>query len=163
MNGYVDDAGRALLDLEVRASASSAASLLTVWIDTAFTGELVVSRKLIESLALPQSAAVMAGLADGSQVVLETFTCVLDWFGTTRSVEVIANDGQFPLLGVGLLQDEDLRSTTRNVRLRLPDGLIIALFPRQPGFPTFPDSLGMNPLGELRMSIREANPRGCWP
>ena len=103
MNGYVDDAGRALLDLEVRASAGSAASLLTVWIDTAFTGELVVSRKLIESLALPQSAAVMAGLADGSQVVLETFTCIIDWFGAERTVEVVANDGQFPLLGVGLL------------------------------------------------------------
>ena len=53
MNGYVDDAGRALLDLEVKASAGSAVSLLTVWIDTAFTGELVVSRTLIESLALP--------------------------------------------------------------------------------------------------------------
>src|SRR5689334_8539781 len=108
MNGYVDDSGRALLDLSVTAAAGSSPAALTVWIDTAFTGELVVPRELIESLSLPQSAAVMAGLADGSQVVLETYTCLLDWFGATRSVEVIANDGQYPLLGVGLLQDRRL-------------------------------------------------------
>lgn len=108
MNGYVDDAGRALLDLTIRPSPNASPSSLNVWIDTAFTGELVVPRAMIKSLALPQSAAVTAGLADGSQVVLETFTCIPDWFGTTRSVEVIANDGQFPLLGVGLLQDRKL-------------------------------------------------------
>jgi clan AA aspartic protease len=108
MNGYVDDAGRALLELRLQAATGSASTSLTVWIDTAFTGELVVPRTLIKSLGLSQSAAVMAGLADGSQVVLETFTCVLDWDGTPRIVEVIANDGQFPLLGVGLLQDRRL-------------------------------------------------------
>lgn len=108
MTGYVDDAGRALLDLHVQASTDSTDAPLTVWIDTAFTGELVVPRNLIQSLGLPQSAAVLAGLADGSQVVLETFTCILDWFGSERSIEVVANDGQFPLLGFGLLQDRRL-------------------------------------------------------
>jgi hypothetical protein len=35
--------------------------------------------------------------------MLESFACVLNWFGESRPVEVIANDGEFPLLGVGLL------------------------------------------------------------
>lgn len=35
--------------------------------------------------------------------MLESFACLLDWFGEHRPVEVIANDGAFPLLGIGLL------------------------------------------------------------
>ena len=35
--------------------------------------------------------------------MLESFTCFLDWFGEDRAVEVIANDGEYPLLGIGLL------------------------------------------------------------
>jgi len=57
---------------------------------------------------LRQSAAVAAGLADGTQVVLETFSCILDWFGEDLAVEVVENDRQFPLLGVGLLQNRRL-------------------------------------------------------
>lgn len=50
----------------------------------------------------------MAGLADGTQVVLETYTCVIEWFGQKRIVEVVENEGQFPLLGVGLLKERRL-------------------------------------------------------
>lgn len=105
MKGVVDDAGRAIVALRVRPVAEAGATELTVWIDTAFTGELVIPRATIETLGLQQSAAVMAGLADGTQVVLETFTCIVEWFGHERKVEVVENEGQFPLLGVGLLQN----------------------------------------------------------
>jgi predicted aspartyl protease len=50
----------------------------------------------------------MAGLADGTQVVLETYTCVIEWFGQKRIVEVVENEGQFPLLGVELLKERRL-------------------------------------------------------
>ena len=69
---------------------------------------MVIPRTTIEAMGLPQSAAVMAGLADGTQVVLESYSCVLDWFGNLRLVEVIENDGEIPLLGVGLLSDRRL-------------------------------------------------------
>jgi predicted aspartyl protease len=104
VNGIVDNAGRALLVLNACATEDGEPVEVTVWVDTAFTGELVIPRSTIEAMELAQSAAVMARLADGTQVVLESYSCWIDWFGR-RMVEVIANDGQFPLLGVGLLVD----------------------------------------------------------
>jgi len=85
MNGMVDDAGRALITLSVRPTYDAEAAPLRAWVDTAFTGELVIPRATIRVLDLPQSAAIMAGLADGTQVVLDTFSCVIDWFGEGRN------------------------------------------------------------------------------
>lgn len=105
MNGQVDDAGRALIVLKARAAEDKGPADLTAWIDTAFTGELVVPRATISALSLAQSASVLARLADGTQVVLESYSCIVEWFGVERVVEVVENDGQFALLGVGLLRD----------------------------------------------------------
>ena len=115
----MDGSGRALLDLSVRASKDTRPTNLTVWIDTAFTGELVIPRSTVEAMGMPQSAAVMAGLADGSQIVLESYGCIVDWFGDLRRVEVIANEGQLPLLGVGLLRDRRLEVDYRSRSLLL--------------------------------------------
>ena len=49
MNGNVDGSGRALIVLPVRSSEDAEPSELTVWIDTAFTGELVIPRERIEA------------------------------------------------------------------------------------------------------------------
>ena len=92
---------------------------MAAWIDTAFTGELVIPRTTIEAMSMPQSAAVMAGLAEGTQTVLESYSCILDWFGDMRTVEVIENEGQFPLLGVGLLRDRRLEVDYRSRSLVL--------------------------------------------
>jgi predicted aspartyl protease len=75
INGTVDDNGRALLDVEIRSGAVPTPSTVTVWIDTGFTGELVLPRKIVEDLALVQSGSVDAVLADGSQLALPTYTC----------------------------------------------------------------------------------------
>jgi clan AA aspartic protease len=114
VNGNVDSAGRALVLLRVWSSEDAEPIELTVWIDTAFTGELVIPRERIEALGLPQSAAVLAGLADGRKVVLDSYSCLVDWFGEPRLVEVIANEGQFPLLGVGLLREHRLKIDYRS-------------------------------------------------
>lgn len=114
MNGTVDDLGRALVVLNVRATEKEEPIELTVWIDTAFTGELVIPRSAIQAMRLPQSAAVMAGLADGTEVVLESFSCIIDWFGDARVVEVIESDTRFPLLGIGLLRDRRLEIDYRS-------------------------------------------------
>ena len=81
MNGRVDRAGRALIDVSVRPGSGEQPRKIAAWVDTAFTGELVIPRREIDQLGLTQSSAVMAGLADGKEVVLETFSCVVDWFG----------------------------------------------------------------------------------
>jgi len=114
VNGEVDQSGRALLVLRVRPSADADASALAAWVDTAFTGELVIPHGTIQTMGLEQSAAVMAGLADGRQVVLETYSCIVEWFGQDRVVEVVGNDGTFALLGVGLLRDRRLEIDYRS-------------------------------------------------
>jgi predicted aspartyl protease len=58
-------------------------------------------------------------LADGSQVELSTYHCQLNWFGRVRDLEVIANSGQTPLLGVGLLLAKELCINYTNLELTL--------------------------------------------
>ena len=78
MIGVVDEAGRALLTLAVRPNSDAQASELIVWVDTAFDGELVIPLSAVRELSLPQSSAIQAILADGTDVVLETFGCQIE-------------------------------------------------------------------------------------
>jgi len=81
---------------------------VNAWIDTAFTGELVIPSETVKELGLAKSSAVMAGLADGREVVLDTFSCLVEWFGEQRQVEVVESDGLLSLLGIGLLHGRRL-------------------------------------------------------
>jgi hypothetical protein len=53
MNGEVDVSGRALIVLSIRPSHGAEAVSLQAWVDTAFTGELVIPRATITRLGLP--------------------------------------------------------------------------------------------------------------
>ena len=108
MNGIVDESLRALLDVPVAAEKDALKEPLSVWIDTAFNGCLVIPRPHIKRLGLKQASTTQAILADGHLVDLETFTCYLDWFGSVYRTQVVANDGEFPLLGTTLLADRKL-------------------------------------------------------
>jgi clan AA aspartic protease len=108
LNGRVDESRRALLEVEIRRKASEKPTVVTVWIDTAFTGFFVFPQQMIEDLGLEQEAATEAILADGSRVTLESYVCYLEWFGKTISAQVIANDGKLPLLGTELLVNRKL-------------------------------------------------------
>ena len=108
MNGIVDESMRALLDVSVAAAKGAEKHVITVWIDTAFNGGLVMPRRHIERLGLKQASTTQAILADGRSVDLETFTCRLEWFGDERRIQVVANDGEFPLLGTLLLAGRKL-------------------------------------------------------
>ena len=108
MIGTVDDRNRALLDVPVSKTPDGAFSPVRTWIDTAFDGHLVFPSELIETLGLESLAETEAVLADGSQVILETFLCYVDWFGTRRPLQVVANEGRLPLLGTGLLEQRVL-------------------------------------------------------
>ena len=101
--GRIDEYGRALIDLSLRATPDSNFEDMEVWVDTGFTGDLLLPESLVNRLALSPSAIVEAVLADGSQNELVTYSCTVDWFGESRVIEVIANQGRIPLLGVGLL------------------------------------------------------------
>ncbi len=108
MNGRVDNSGRALLPIEVRHPSTSQPAQWDAWIDTGFTGDLVAPRAMLLALGLQPTSTATGILADGSHVVLDRYSCLIDWFGQLRSVEVIANDGAIPLLGVGLLLGHSL-------------------------------------------------------
>lgn len=114
MNGRVEPNGRALVTVSIRPSNAAAAREMKVWIDTGFNGDLVLPQQQIDGLALPHSGTVKAILADGSEVTLKTYACLIDWFGEERHLEVVANDGEYPLLGVGLLLGHDLYISYRS-------------------------------------------------
>jgi len=119
MTGTVDSAGRALLLVRVRHPITVAETGLEVWVDTGFTGDLVLPLAQVSALNLPAGLAVRAILADGSETVVDTYECLLEWFGAWRAVEAVANAGQFPLLGVGLLQGHELHVDYRTKTLTL--------------------------------------------
>jgi clan AA aspartic protease len=114
MNGHVDELGRALLSVSVLGLPTAHTLHIQAWIDTGFNGDLVLPQAQIDGLRLPQSGTVKAVLADGSQVTLKTYTCLIDWFGEQRDLEVVANEGEFPLLGIGLLLGRDLHISYRS-------------------------------------------------
>ncbi len=98
MDGRVDGRGRALI--EICLVLDDEPTPLEVWIDTGFTGQLLVPRDQIERLGLCKASGTHARLADGSVVFLETFEATLDWFGERTAIEVIEGQGELPLLGV---------------------------------------------------------------
>ena len=108
MNGRVDEGNRALIDIPVSSKIDSECVQVAAWIDTAFDGHLVFSADLINELGLESLVETEAILADGSKVSLETFICFVDWFGERIPVQVIANEGKYPLLGTGLLEGRRL-------------------------------------------------------
>jgi clan AA aspartic protease len=78
---------------------------IQAWVDTAFNGSLVMPRSVIESLGLKQASTTQAILADGRVADLETFSCYIRSFESIYLTQVVANDGEYPLLGTTLLAD----------------------------------------------------------
>lgn len=108
MKGRVDDSLRALLVVNVGVRHDSAIQPLTVWIDTAFNGTLVIPRRELERLGMKQASTTQAVLADGQVTDVETYTCYVKWFGKVYRTQAVANDGKLPLLGTTLLATRKL-------------------------------------------------------
>jgi clan AA aspartic protease len=94
MTGSVDASGRALIPIRLRRPVATDATEVLAWVDTGFNGDLVLPQPLASQIGLPPGHAVRATLADGSEVVLDTFAAQLEWFGTWRDIEIIVNTGQ---------------------------------------------------------------------
>lgn len=119
MNGHVDENRRALLNVSVQSKLNSDPCEFDAWIDTAFDGHFVFSTSLIEDLELETLVETDAILADGSKVTLQTFVAYIEWFGKQIPVQIVANDGQFPLLGTALLENRELHIDYRNRTVEL--------------------------------------------
>ena len=77
MKGIVDDELRALIEVLIGSRPDGEKSPVTVWVDTAFNGGLVIPREEIDRLELKEYSSTPAILADGQQVELPTFTCYI--------------------------------------------------------------------------------------
>ena len=108
MTGRVDDDGRALLRVSVAATANGPRTDIEAWVDTAFTGGLTMPRAVAAGLGLAAGVSGNAILADGSQVLLDSFVCYLDWFGGTYRTQAVATDAAHPLLGTQLMSGRRL-------------------------------------------------------
>jgi clan AA aspartic protease len=105
MTGLVDDYGRAIVRITVRHPEASASAECDAWIDTAFTGELLLTPDQADALNLPRITAVPSVLSDGSRVLFEARRCIIEWFGVSRPVGAILGSGRLALIGIGLLED----------------------------------------------------------
>jgi clan AA aspartic protease len=124
MIGTVDTAGRAIIGATIITDKFPQGVSIDVWIDTGFTEDIVFPKQIIDQLGLSKSGSVDAILANGSQLELDTYSCKILWFGHERNLEVIANDGEVPLLGVGLLLGKELCVDYTNLTLSLEPAAI---------------------------------------
>jgi clan AA aspartic protease len=108
VKGFLDDQLRALISVSISASSDGERKEVVAWIDTAFNGGLAIPRKQIADLGLVQESSAEAILADGHTVELETFACFVDWFGKSYETQIVANAGQYPLLGTMFLDGHRL-------------------------------------------------------
>lgn len=119
MIGRVDEEGRALVTIRMGITENALVHEVDVWVDTGFNGDLVLPNMYIDSLNLPHVGTAKAVLADGSEVSLKVHVCLIEWHGEIRELNVVANDGNNPLLGVGLLIGRDLRVSYRNMTVAI--------------------------------------------
>lgn len=128
MTGRVDDEGHAVLALVITNPVTGASVHLDTWVDTGFTGGLLLPPAVIASLGLQRSSAVSAELADGTHVVFHTHTCLVAWFGCQQQIETLAGAGPVALLGVGLINECVLTVDYpgKTVRLTLPSNGVAA-------------------------------------
>lgn len=108
MNGIVDEQLRALIKVRVSNTLEGQRTEITVWVDTAFNGGLVIPKHMVSKLQLAKESSAEAMLADGNLVELETFACFFEWFGNTFETQIVANEGAYPLLGTMMLKGHPL-------------------------------------------------------
>ena len=105
MTGHVDDSGRALVSLQLSHPTSSQLLSIEAWIDTGFTGGLVLGAEQIEALGLTRLTSVQGILVGGNIAEFETYACDVEWFGARKTVEMLSGTSMIALLGVQLLRD----------------------------------------------------------
>ncbi|MBC8137624.1 MAG: hypothetical protein H8F28_17210 [Fibrella sp.] len=71
-------------------------------LDTGFNGDLALPQRVIQRLSATMQPAQLHRMANGDVFTAPTYLLDVSWLGRTRTVEVIALEGN-PLLGTGLL------------------------------------------------------------
>lgn len=119
MNGYVDQFGRAMVQVEIFSEKDDSFRKLEAWVDTAFTGELMLPERVIEELGLKPSGSVDGLLANGSQIIVPLYQCKLNWFEKERDLDILSSINTLPLLGIGLLLAKKLIVDYTNLTIEI--------------------------------------------
>ena len=93
IHGRVDDYGRALVPITVADPTTGATASLEAWVDSGFTGKLLLTAGQNASLGMVCTNSIIVGLADGSRKRFDTFPCQFDWFGRILAFEALAGSG----------------------------------------------------------------------
>ena len=111
ITGVVNRYREATLELSLYDLRGQQQVVLTV-IDTGFDEALTLPVGLIQSLGLPLRGVGRTLLADGSESVFNIHEAVINWDGQFQKVLVNSAETD-PLLGMGLLEDYELRVQVR--------------------------------------------------
>ncbi len=88
-------------------------AILTVAIDTGYTGVLLLPQNIIATLGLTLNGSRQVRLADGTVIALETFDVEVRWHDQVISVIASKIDSE-PLLGMSMLSNNRLTMEVRN-------------------------------------------------
>jgi len=110
--GVVNAAQEATLPLTVPVPGGQTQHVEAL-IDTGFSGFLTLPPARIASLGLTWLGRQQGTLADGRLLILDIYETTLLWDGQVRTVETQAVDAP-PLLGMGLLDGNELRIAVKN-------------------------------------------------
>lgn len=106
ITGKVNRGGDAVIQLRVQGPEGPPHEITAI-VDTGFNGWLTLPKDLITSLRLPFRGSGRATLADGREILFDTFEGTVFWDGRPRQVSIQASDSD-PLVGMGLLYGYEL-------------------------------------------------------
>ena len=109
--GKVDFNRQAVVPIEIIASDGRIHSTEAV-VDTGFDGQLSLPPELIQRLGLEPESPVSVTLANGEDVLWNTWDGYILWYGHARNVLIFEADNT-PLLGMELLEDSQLTIQVR--------------------------------------------------
>jgi clan AA aspartic protease len=104
--GSVNTNREAVIQIAVLSDSQQIKAVRAV-IDTGYTGDLMVSRAIVDELGLFLQAIQDATLGDGSLTTFEMYAGSVIWDGQVRRVEVNASETEC-LVGMGLLEEYKL-------------------------------------------------------
>lgn len=103
IDGYFDDQNCP----RVRIQAATG-QVFDVVVNTAFSGDLWMPKKIVLALGFVSRGTVNIELADGTIKPAELFAGNIIWFGQKRRVSAVAGDGSFTCVGMGVLRNASL-------------------------------------------------------
>jgi clan AA aspartic protease len=101
ISGVVTSSRHPIVRLVIQ-GPEGATNMIEAIVDTGFNGELTLPLASIDALRLAWSQSGRALLADGSEILFDSYEAVIEWDGAARPVTVDAAESE-PLIGMALL------------------------------------------------------------